>query len=378
MNNHSPSAGQQALEKGDVSRPFSDDGSAPLALSENPDEAESWEAVGKAAGEDAAMSEVSPPEARPPRKIRVIVNPRSCSGKTNRKWSHISRILKAYIGDFDYVFTEAPMDACAMTRAALKEGVEQIIAVGGDGTLNEVVNGFFEDDKPVNPEAVLSYISSGTGSDFRRSFFSSRKYRGQVKRVAQGELRRLDLGRLTYHDDETGENKTRYFINAASCGLSGATCRTVNGLRFLKKLGGQIAFQWGAISTLFQYRSLELRLQVDDTFDEILEVNTIAVCNGRYFGSGMKIAPEASLNDGLFDIIAIRKLSLFQVIKWFPLIYKGTHLKKKDLVIMLRGKQVRIEETHTNGKGLIEIDGESPGRLPVVYDIVPGAILVKN
>lgn len=378
MNNHSPSAGQDLCADRCSCSSFSESGAVPGVVPESLQENESLPKAYSQATLKPGMNDNPLSEAAPVQKVRVIVNPRSSSGKTNRKWSHIASILKEYMEDFDYVFTEAPMDACTLTRVALKEGVEQIIAVGGDGTLNEVVNGFFENGEPINPQAVLSYISSGTGSDFRRSFSTSRKFREQIRRVVEGEVRSLDLGRVSYFDDEAGESRSRYFINAASCGLSGATCRAVNGLRLLKKLGGKIAFQWGVISTLFQYRNIDVRLQVDDSFDEILAVNTVAVCNGRFFGSGMNIAPEASLDDGLFDIIVIRKLSLFQIIKWFPLIYKGTHLKKKELVLMLRGEQVRIDRIQEGAEALIEIDGESPGRLPAVYDIVPAAILVKN
>lgn len=311
-------------------------------------------------------------------KVCVIVNPLSSTGKTLKRWPSIFKTLEGHIGKIDYAFTKAPLDASYLAKAALKNGAEHIIAVGGDGTLNEVVNGFFENDLPINPSAVLSHICSGTGCDFNRSFSSSRDFYTKINSIAEGEARRIDVGRVRYHNDRTGETEIRYFINSASCGLSGATCRTVNSLVFWKKLGGKIAFQWGVISTLLRYKSKKLRLRVDDHYDEVLEANTIAVCNGRFFGGGMQIAPEALLDDGVFDIIAIRKLSLFQVLKWFPLIYRGTHLKKKDMVVALRGKKVSIEPCQPEDAALFEIDGESPGGVPAVLEILPAALLIKQ
>jgi diacylglycerol kinase (ATP) len=328
--------------------------------------------------EKRSAREIGVPLSAIPRKIRVIVNPRSCSGKTKRKWKVIDRQLKKHLESFDAVFTKGPLDASRLTAAALKEGVEQIIAVGGDGTLNEVVNGFFEKGQPINPQAILSHISSGTGSDFSRSLFSSRNLEEQINCLARGQVRPVDVGCVTFHDDGDNGMKSRYFINASSCGLSGTTCRVVNEQGLLKKLGGKIAFQWAVLSALFRYKTQRLRLQVDSSFDEEIEVNTIAVCNGRYFGSGMNIAPEAHLNDGLLDVIVLKKLTLFQILKWFPMIYKGTHLKKEELVLALRGKSIKISQARIEGEAFIEVDGESPGRLPAFFEILPQAILVKS
>jgi YegS/Rv2252/BmrU family lipid kinase len=204
------------------------------------------------------------------------------------------------------------MAALRLTASALKDGVDHIIAVGGDGTINEVVNGFFDKGRPINPQAALSMITSGTGADFRRTFELPVEMSEQVRHVVEGETHAIDVGLLTYRDDATGGMRQRYFDNVASFGLSGVADKAVNQLTFAKNFGGKFAFQWGTLKALLSYSGQRVRLRVDDHFDEVLDINTVAVCNGCYFGGGMKIAPEAKTDDGLFDIIVVRRASLLQ------------------------------------------------------------------
>ncbi|MCK5862563.1 MAG: YegS/Rv2252/BmrU family lipid kinase, partial [Candidatus Hydrogenedentes bacterium] len=278
---------------------------------------------------------------------------------------------------FDAVFTEGPMDAMRLTTMALKEGVDHIVAVGGDGTVNEVVNGFFEQDRPVNSQALLSIISSGTGADFSRTLRWGENLDRQIMQVMEGEVHNIDLGRLKYWDDAADEMRIRYFNNVASFGLSGATDRAVNQLTFARNLGGKFSFLWGTLKALIYYRGARVRLQVDDKFDEVLNINTVAICNGSFFGGGMKIAPLAHLDDGLFDIIVIRQTALVKFLKGISSVYRGKHLEKKNEVFMLRGRKVTAELEVDQGEVLLDVDGEAPGRLPATFEIVPSAILMK-
>jgi len=314
---------------------------------------------------------------QPSSLVRAVINPRSSGGRTAERWPLLSQELSTALGPFDTVFTDGPMAALRLTSTALKDGVDHIIAVGGDGTVNEVINGFFDKGRPINPQAVLSVITSGTGSDFRRTFGSPEELKAQVHRAVEGEAHAIDLGLLTYRDDATGEDKKRYFDNVASFGLSGVADKAVNQLTFAKNFGGKFAFQWGTFKALLSYRGQRIRLRVDDQFDEELDINTVAVCNGCYFGGGMKIAPEAKPDDGLFDIIVVRKASLFQFMKGFPALYKGRHLENTRFVFMLRGRKITAEPVDPADEILIDVDGEAPGRLPATFEIVPRAILLK-
>ena len=313
----------------------------------------------------------------PSSRVRAIVNPRSSGNHTAERWPGIAAKLRERLGPFDTVFTDGPMAAMRLAGAALKDGVDHIIAVGGDGTVNEVVNGFFEQERPINPQAVLSIITSGTGADFRRTFSSPEELDKQIARVTDGEVHAIDLGRLTYRDDATSDVRTRYFDNVASFGLSGATDRAVNQLTFAKQFGGKFAFLWGTFKALLDYRGARVRLQVDDQYDDVLDINTVAVCNGRFFGGGMNIAPLAEPDDGLFDIIVIRQASMIRLLTGFRSVYFGSHLEKKDQVFMLRGRKVTAEPMTNAAEVLLDVDGEAPGRLPATFEIVPRAILLK-
>lgn len=313
----------------------------------------------------------------PSSRVRAIVNPRSSGSHTRGRWPEIAAKLKQRIGPFDTVFTDGPMAAMRLAEAALRDGVDHIIAVGGDGTVNEVVNGFFEGERPINAQALLSIITSGTGADFRRTLATPEDMDTQIARVADGEVHAIDLGRLSYRDDATSEIKVRYFDNVASFGLSGATDRAVNQLTFAKSFGGKFAFLWGTFKALLDYKGARVRLQVDDQFDEVLDINTVAVCNGKYFGGGMQIAPKADPEDGLFDVIVIRQTSFFKFIRGISSVYSGHHLEKEGDVFMLRGKKVTAEPVSSEAEVLLDVDGEAPGRLPATFEVLPRAILMK-
>jgi len=313
----------------------------------------------------------------PSSRVRAIVNPRSSGSHTGGRWPEMAARLKQRLGNFDTVFTDGPMAAMRLAQSALKDGVDQIIAVGGDGTVNEVINGFFENDRPINPHAVLSIITSGTGADLRRTLGIPDDMDAQVARVADGEIQGIDLGRISYRDDATSEIRSRYFDNVASFGLSGATDRAVNQLTFAKNFGGKFAFLLGTIKALLHYQGARVRLQVDDQFDEVLDINTVAVCNGRYFGGGMQIAPMAVPEDGFFDVIVIRQTSIFKFLRGIHTVYSGRHLEKAGDVFMLRGRKVTAEPVSSSDEILLDVDGEAPGRLPAVFEIIPRGILMK-
>mgnify|MGYP000916655099 CR=1 FL=1 len=267
------------------------------------------------------------------------------------------------------------MAALRLTRQALKAGMEQIIAVGGDGTINEVANGFFEHGRPINPEAVIAVLTSGTGRDFGRTFDMPFLVEDQIDRLAASEIRPIDLGRLGFVD-ENGRECFRYFVNIASFGLSGATDRAVNRLKFGKKFGGKLAFQWGMVKALLTYHNQPVRLQVDDVFDKIVHVRTVAVCNGRFFGSGMKIAPNAQPNAGMFDIVVLDDIGTIELLMNVNSVYKGEHLGNPKVHI-LQGRKVIATPAAGAGEVLLDVDGEAPGRLPASFEIIPNAIFLR-
>ncbi len=305
-------------------------------------------------------------------RTRAIVNPNSSGGRTRAIWPRIEAKVRHVIGPVDVKFTDGPLAAQRLATAALKEGIEQIIAIGGDGTVSEVINGFFEDGKPINPEAALAVLTSGTGRDFRRTFGMPEKIEEQVDRMVASEIRPIDIGRLTFINNE-GREDVRYFGNIASFGLSGATDHAVNTLTFAKRFGGKFAFKWGMIKSLLRYRNHLVRITVDDVYDEELSVSTAAVCNGQFFGSGMWIAPQAKADDGLFDVVVVANVGVVKLLWHVNSIYRGEHLAI-DNVKVVRGKRVTATPVLEGDVVLLDVDGETPGRLPATFEILPGAL----
>lgn len=309
-------------------------------------------------------------------RVRAIVNPNSSHGRTRAAWPRIAQALEAAIGPVEVAFTDQPMAATERTREALRDGVDLVIAVGGDGTVNEVVNGFFAaptgpEDHPLRPEAELAILVSGTGGDFRKTFELGSDLPGQIQRIARGAARPIDVGRIDYTDHD-GRPGARYFVNIASFGLSGLVCNSVNDARWTKRVSGRFAFFWASLKAVLRYEMPRVRLQVDDQEPLELGVNTAAVCNGRYFGGGMHMAPHARPDDGVFDVVIMHDMSKGELLRDPNAIYRGTHIQHPK-VLSLRGR--RISASALPGpEALLDVDGETPGRLPATFTLLPSVL----
>ncbi len=304
----------------------------------------------------------------------VIANPKSGGGRTKKLLPEIKTKLEAAIGPVDLSLTTCSGDATPRTREALKSGSTLIIAVGGDGTVNECVNGFFEDGKPVNPDAQFAMIMSGSGGDFRRTFGLGADVDEFIAAIAKGTTRPIDLGRIEYINNE-GLPETRLFDNIASFGLSGIVDRAVNNAKISKLFGGGFSFYWCTLTAMLGFKPQQVRIQVDDHFDEVLAVNNAAICNGQYFGGGMWIAPMADPGDGILEVVVIKDSTFGHMLKETGDIYEGAHLESPRIAVT-RGK--RIVATPVNQEDvLIDADGETPGRLPATFEILPGALNLR-
>ena len=309
-------------------------------------------------------------------KTFCVVNPASSGGCTGRLWPRILRQLEQAIGPVQSELTTRNFAAVAITQRALQAGYDRIIAVGGDGTVSEVAIGFQLDRAPINREAVLGFLMAGTGSDLGRTFRIETGIVAQLARLASGRTREIDLGRVNCVDEHGNPNE-RLFINIASFGLSGAVALRVNRATFSKVLGGRLSFRWNSALATFGYRNLPARLRVDDAFDDIVDVSTVAVANGQYFGGGMWVAPKADPADGLFDVVIMRGVSRTELLRELGKIYAGKHLDNPKVTVV-RGKKITAEPVAHPGVEavLLEVDGESPGRLPASFEILPQAIRV--
>jgi YegS/Rv2252/BmrU family lipid kinase len=307
----------------------------------------------------------------------VVVNPRSGNGRTRREWRAVEHALGGLYPHMSVAFTRGRGDAVSLVRDALREGHHEIVAVGGDGTINEAVNGFFDASGPISPDAVLAFVTNGTGGDFRRSFGIEAGPAAAIARLKDAPVRRIDIGRLSCLSTR-GEPRVRHFANIGSFGLSGATVDSVNRARIAKLFGGTFTFAFHSALALATYRDRVVRIIVDGEFDEIARISTIAVANGRFFGGGMMVAPEARTDDGLFDVVIIGGQPKRQMLGDLKLYYTGDHVVRPNVRVVRGRKVVAAPVAETRGLPvLIEVDGESAGRLPATFEILPRALNLR-
>ncbi|MEE2960451.1 MAG: diacylglycerol kinase family protein [Myxococcota bacterium] len=301
--------------------------------------------------------------------ICVIANPMAAGGKAAGAWRAAYERVFGKGTKPEIRLTTRPRHATELTRQAILDGFDTVLVVGGDGTLNEVVNGFFDDEgNLIGEETALAVVPAGTGGDFARTLGMYAAPPAHIIEHSKSQF--VDVGRLIC--DDGYQQSRRHFINISSFGSSGAITEKVNSSG--KILGGKLTYLLGTVLGLMTYKNCRIHLKVDDIYDRVVDANMVAVANARYFGGSMKIAPRAVLNDGLFDVIILEDVGLMDFLKHNPKVYKGEHLGLEGFS-MVRGK--KIEATAVDRRPCaIECDGELSGKLPVVYEVVPQAIKV--
>jgi YegS/Rv2252/BmrU family lipid kinase len=300
-------------------------------------------------------------------KTAFIVNPSSGSGSTGREWPRIEAMAKERLGTFETCITTGPGDATQLTRRQLLNGCNRIVCVGGDGTLNEVVNGFMDESGPIRPEVLLGFLPNGTGCDFCRTLCKKTSLENSLDRIRSGHVRTIDLGRVKFQD-HAGRSCIRYFHNITSFGLGGEVVDRVN--HTSKACGPFLSFIWATVVGIFVYGKKQVRFQVDEGLPQDVTIMNIAVANGQYHGGGMQVAPDARVDDGIFHITVISDLSLPEIFWHLPKLYNGK-IKTIKKVFTLTGRKLIATSEQTV---LLDVDGEQPGRLPVEIEIVPAAI----
>ena len=299
-------------------------------------------------------------------KTIVIVNPQAGNGRTEKIWPNIESALEKSIGSFEVLQTTCRGDATDLSRRILAVEPVRIVAVGGDGHLNEVLNGFIENDLPVNPEARLSFVMTGTGCDFQRSLGISGKWQNAAAKLKDAKVRKIDVGKVTYTAADKTQ-KIRYFDNIASFGLSGAVDHCLEHSRLRNYLGGSPLFLWATIKTVFTHPNQSIRFRIDDGPEEEICSRLGLLANGRYFGGAMHAAPEAELDDGLLDLLMLKEISVAKFLWHLPKIYKGTHLKIPEIFF----QKVRKFTAESSEQVILDIDGESPGYLAATFEVLP-------
>lgn len=302
-------------------------------------------------------------------KWLVIVNPNAGVKKGMRDWPAILELLRREKFDFTHLITLHRNHADHLTVQYIAGGYRNIIVVGGDGTMNEVVNGIFTQTSCPSHEITLGMIPVGTGNDWCRSFGIPFSYPEAVNILKRKKTVLQDAGRISYFRKEI--NQIRYFLNIAGMGYDALVAKKTNMLKE-KGHGGPFTYFYFVFSSLFQFKFPEAIVEVDDQQvfrGEIFSMN-VGIC--KYNGGGMMQVPFAVPDDGLFDVTLIRKAPKWMVVLYARKLYDGS-LVKLDFVKTFRGKSVRIRSA---GKIYLEADGESLGHSPFVYEILPQMLRV--
>ena len=293
----------------------------------------------------------------------VIVNPSSAGGSTGEEWPQIASELRSQFGAFRPLFTRKRGDAATLASEAARKGAKFIIACGGDGTVSEVANGILSSGKDVE----LGILPSGTGGDFRRTLEIPSQSRAAAKVLRTGRTVKIDVGRVSFVDHK-GSEVMRYFVGVASCGMSTQVVERVK--------SEKVSFASSLLQTAMRTSPTRLAVQLDDSHERHLHVLNLCVANARYFGGGMKIAPDAKLTDGKFDVVGVGDLSALKLFTSAPRVYLGSHLSMPEVSHAL-ARKVSVRSADRHLEIALEIDGELPGRLPATFQIVPGALRIR-
>lgn len=286
-------------------------------------------------------------------KVTVIVNPIAGRGRGRKTWERLRRAAGASEHTVEAFETHRPGDAARLAAEAAAAGTDRVIVLGGDGTLHETVNGL------VGTRASLGVVPAGTGNDFCKPIRIPTDPEAALAVALGAHTVKVDVGRAW----------NRYFLNSAGIGFDAEVCRETNAIP--KYFGGTAPYLVGVAKVLARFRPRPVTIDIDGKVSRAT-ITLLAVGNGQYYGGGMWIAPNASLTDGLFDIITAGNLSLYELLAAVPRIYAGTHLRLPK-VQETRGQRLTVTSDYPLA---VHLDGEVAGTLPVTIEILPGTLEV--
>jgi YegS/Rv2252/BmrU family lipid kinase len=298
----------------------------------------------------------------------VVVNPNAGNEKGFKDWETIEYLLEKHTIDFQKRFTEARFHAIHIVIEAVQRGFRKFIAVGGDGTMNEVLNGCFLQQYCSTQDITLAMITVGTGNDWGRMFGIPVDYEGAIRIIKEGKCMLQDTG--VVHHYHGVKREKRFFINIAGLGFDAIVVKRTNRQKDQGKSGKMLYF-WNLLRSLLGYRHVKAEIVIDGK--RILhDVFSISLGIGRFSGGGMMQTPMAVANDGLFDITVIKRIRKGEVIRSLKMLYDGTILNHPKIE-SFKGKDIQID---AHPLIHVETDGESLGHSPIEFTILPRSIRI--
>jgi diacylglycerol kinase (ATP) len=300
--------------------------------------------------------------------VHAIVNPAAGGGRCRRRWEAAYRMLCRRGWRVEEHRTTAGGEATGLAREIAQRGGRELLVAGGDGTVNEAINGLFAERRPVADEVVVTVLPCGTGSDFAKNLGIT-VVEQALERLENGSVRAIDLGRL--HWKPGGIEECRYFVNSADVGYGAETAAWVNGSR---RVGGRFAYLLGGFRTILKVPPREVLVRLDGQVVHEGPSGMVVIANGRYHAGGMLFAPNASLTDGLLDVLVLEQMPNWRLlVDLLPRVYHGGHIGRKG-VRLFRGREVQISAPDALP---FEVDGEQLGKTDLWADIVPQALRVR-
>ena len=308
-------------------------------------------------------------------KPLVILNPHSQGGKTGEQAGELARVIERYVGALEVALTEAPRHAVALAEEAARDRRSTVIAVGGDGTIHEVANGLMRAGLPANELPKLGVVGQGTGGDFRKTLEIEHRLDRYCEAIVRGVTRSVDVGRFSYRS-KAGTEEEAYFINILSVGMGGLVDEYVAG----SQMSGTMAY-FGASARALMKSEVGILDCVVHRAGEVEErrivTRQVAICNGRFFGGGMEVAPMAVATDGLFDVVSLGAASRLKFAIGSLAIYSGSHIDKPDVEVFRCDRiDITLQNVDIQDIFPLDVDGEPLGTLPISIQLVPGAIQV--
>jgi YegS/Rv2252/BmrU family lipid kinase len=297
-----------------------------------------------------------------------IINPAAGHGRAARVWASLKEEALRLLPDSGCVTTERPGHAAELARAAMEGGTVRLIAVGGDGTFCETLEGVMGAPEYLRRGIELGAVPAGSGCDLARHLGYPAGRDALLELLARGKARPMDVGRLNYRGED-GAPRVRHFINIAAFGLAGDVARRVH--RLGKPLGGTVSYAAAAALALLGARARALRLKADGK-DLSGRYHLGVLANTSSMGGGMRIAPGAADDDGLMDLVLVADMSRPALAANFPRLYRGTHLAAPGVSIT----PLRRLEAEADEEVYLNIDGEADGMLPAVFEVLPLAVKV--
>jgi YegS/Rv2252/BmrU family lipid kinase len=308
-------------------------------------------------------------------KPLIILNPNSQGGKTGELADELERVVRRHVGEVDRVHTEHPRHAVDIAEQAARDGRKAVLAVGGDGTIHEVVNGLMRARDAEVELPPIGIIGQGTGGDFRRTLGLEHRLDRYCRAVAEGKTRSVDVGRFGYRAND-GSEAQDFFINILSMGMGGLVDRYV--AEGGRALGGTAAYLSASVRALFKSEVgiLDCVLHNGEQREELeIATRNMAICNGRFFGSGMEVAPMAEPDDGLFHVVSLGATPRATFALKSLSIYSGKHVNNPEVEVHSCDRiEVALRNDSIRQDFPLDVDGEPLGTLPIDVSLVAGAV----